>query len=61
MKNSKESSVTSNGIGGAIAIVVVIIANKFGAGLTGEEGALVVGALGTIVTFFLPALGVKKE
>lgn len=61
MKNSKESSVASNGIGGAIAIVVVVIANKFGADLTGEQGALIVGAFGTIITFFLPALGAKRE
>lgn len=54
LKRNNSTTVGTTTIGGAISIVLVVVANKFGAGLTGEESVIIGAALTTVINYFVP-------
>jgi len=56
LKNSgNQTTVGTTTIGGAIAIVLVVVANQFGANLSSEATAMLVGAFTAIFNYVIPS------
>lgn len=55
LKAGNQTTVANTTIGGAIAIVLVTLANRFGADLDAMSASMLVGGFTVIFNYFIPA------